>query len=122
MSAHGMSARVRDNEKHALCAFLRSRDEDRCGDADNRSNTMFISLRVLLFVALALAAMGLAASGGGRVLASLHVRAACTTQTVSGQILASCHRGWWKPAPNLQSIGCVGVGVNVWSCPAGVKP
>lgn len=83
---------------------------------------MFISLRVLLIVALAFAAMGLAASGGGRVLASLHVRAACTTQTVSGEILATCHRGWWKPAPNLQPLGCVGIGVNVWSCPAGVKP
>jgi hypothetical protein len=73
-------------------------------------------------VALAFAAMGFAASGGGRFLSSLHVRAACISQSVGGNILATCHRGWTKPAPDLTSLGCVSVGVNVWSCPADVRP
>jgi hypothetical protein len=84
---------------------------------------MFITVRVALVGALAFAAMGLVASGGGRMLSPLHVRAECTSQVVTADnVLATCHKGWWKPAPNLSSLGCLQIGANVWSCPAGVKP
>jgi hypothetical protein len=83
---------------------------------------MVFTLRIVLVFALALTAMGLAATDGGRVLTQLHAKAGCNAVSVDDGVLATCHKGWWKPAPNLQSLGCTTVGVNVWSCPADVKP
>jgi hypothetical protein len=83
---------------------------------------MVVPIRALLVLVLLLAAMGLAATSGGRVLTSLHTKAGCNTVVVDDGQLATCHKGWWKPAPNLTPLGCNLVGINVWSCPADVKP
>jgi hypothetical protein len=83
---------------------------------------MVVSLRVVLVLVLALTAMGLATSDGSRVLTSLHAKAGCNVVSLDNGELATCHKGWWKKAPNLQPLGCNAVGVNVWSCPADVKP
>jgi hypothetical protein len=82
---------------------------------------MVVSLRIVLLLVIAFSVMGVVASSG-RLLDRLHVKAGCNSTLVSGDTLQSCHKGWWRSSPNLLPLGCTGVGVNLWSCPAGVKP
>lgn len=82
---------------------------------------MVVSLRILLLLVIAFSAMGAVASSGP-LLTRLHVKASCSATVVNGDDLESCHKGWWHSSPNLLPLGCTGVGVNLWSCPADVKP